>query len=240
MPVPVAADLSRLHVIVPVRGVSVGKSRLGEALDAEERLTLVVGLLVRTLSVVSAWSAATAVHVVSGDVTVRTIARRHPGVAVIRESGHGGLNSALLDGRRAAVRDGATAVLLLPADLPLLTMDALDALLQASDAAIAAGSGRPVVVLAPADARVGTNAMLVAPPETIEPRFGEQSLEAHMRGAVAADASLQLVHHPALGFDLDTPEDVERLSADELLDLHALGHEALDAVRHPAVGAEVA
>ena len=106
---------------------------------------------------------------------------------------------------------GATAVLYLPADLPQVTTEALDGLLDAADAALAAGSGRPIVVVAPADARVGTNALLVAPVDTIDPLFGEASLEAHVRAAALADASVQLVHDPALGFDLDTPDDLERL-----------------------------
>lgn len=240
MPVPAAADLSSLHVVVPVRGASVGKSRLGAALDAEERLALTVGMLVHTLSVLSSWPAARGVHVVSGDAAVRAIARRYPGLTVVREHGPAGLNGALLDGRLAALHADATAVLFLPADLPLLTVDALDALVQAADAAIAAGWGRPVVVLAPADARTGTNAMLVAPPDAVEPLFGEQSLEAHIRAAYVREASLQLVQHPALGFDLDTPEDIERLDADELVRLERLGQEALGAARDRVVEAEVA
>ena len=54
---PAPADLSRLHAIVPVRGSGVGKSRLGEALDPEERLTLVIGMLVQTLTALAAWPA---------------------------------------------------------------------------------------------------------------------------------------------------------------------------------------
>ena len=50
----VGADLSRLHVVVPLRGIESGKSRLGQALDAEERETLVLGLLGRTLDVIAA------------------------------------------------------------------------------------------------------------------------------------------------------------------------------------------
>ena len=80
-----------------------------------------------------------------------------------------------------------------------------------ADAALAAGGGRPVVAIAPADARRGTNALLLSPPDVIEPQFGDASLEAHLRAAAEADASVQLVVDPALGFDLDTPDDLERL-----------------------------
>lgn len=242
MPLPAIADLSNLHAIVPARGSGVGKSRLGEALDAEERLALMVGMLVQTLAVLTAWPACRAVHVVTPDPELRRIVRGSApsAVAVAEFEPSAGLNAALVDGRDRAIRSGATAVLFLPADLPYLATSALDSLLEAADAALAAGFGRPLVVLAPADARVGTNALLVSPPTTIEPHFGESSLEAHVRAAAAADASVQLVDDPALGFDLDTPDDLERLEVSRLVELQAFGLAALDALAGPVARTEVA
>ena len=233
MPVSALADLSSIHAIVPARGSGVGKSRLGEALDAEERLALVVGMLVQTVNILGAWPACRATHVLTADPDLRRLVRGLETTATaVPESAPGsGLNAALVDGRDRAVRAGATAILFLPADLPYLTTSALDSMLEAADAALAAGSGRPLVVLAPADARVGTNALLLAPPTTIEPQFGESSLEAHVRAAAVADASLQLVNDAALGFDLDTPDDLERLEASLLVELQTLGQAALDAVK---------
>ena len=136
-----------------------------------------------------------------------------------------GLNDALRAGRDAAVAAGATAVLMLPADLPLLNAASLDRLLAAADATIAAGNGGPVVVIAPADARTGTNALLLSPPRIIEPQFGPESFAAHLRAAAAADASVQVVDDASLGFDLDTPDDLERLELVRRLELEALGDE---------------
>lgn len=240
MPSP-TADLGNLHVVVPVRGSGEGKSRLGEALDAEERTALVVGMLVETLGVLAAWQPAHAVHVVTSDQRVRSVvSRSHTGARIVREIPGGGLNAALTEGRLAAEAAGATAVLFIPADLPLLTTDALDGLLAAADAALAAGSGGPLVVLAPADARYGTNALLVAPPTAIAPHFGDASLEAHLRAAAATDASVQLVADPALGFDLDTPDDLERVDAARLVDLQGTGQSALDAISRQVPQTEVA
>ena len=102
-------------------------------------------------------------------------------------------------------------MLILPADLPLLERASLDRLLDAADAALAAGSGRPLVAIAPSDARDGTNGLLLFPTDVIEPAFGAGSFEAHVRAAAAADATLQVVTDAGLGFDLDTPEDLEML-----------------------------
>lgn len=231
MPAPAHADLSNLHAIVPARGSGVGKSRLGEALDAEERLTLVVGMLLHALNVLATWPACRGIHVVTSDPRISRLVRSSSSnAAVVPETQPSGLNAALRDGRDNAVNAGASAVLYLPADLPHLSVEALDGLLEAADACLAAGSGQPLVVVAPADARLGTNALLVAPPATIDPHFGETSLEAHIRAAAGADASFQLVDDPALGFDLDTPDDLERLEVARLVELQTLGQVALDAV----------
>jgi 2-phospho-L-lactate guanylyltransferase len=225
---PVAADLSVIHVVVPLRGIESGKSRLGQALDAEEREALVLGLLDRTLGVIAGWPPAQRIYLVTGDAATGELARRaRPALTVLTEPGEGGLNAALRGARDAAVDAGATCVLMLPADLPLLDVAALDRLLDGADAALAAGKGHALVVVAPADARGGTNALLVTPPTLIDPAFGEASLEAHLRAAALADATVQFVSDPQLGFDLDTPDDLERLDTDALLELEQRGQAML-------------
>ncbi len=242
------SDLSRLHVLIPLRSLAGGKARLGGAIDAEERETLLRGLLVRTMGVVRAWPACEMVHVVSTDPEVLVAARAAalgsgpapdrwsrstedgPPLRELIQRGEG-LNEALRLARDEAIRAGATAVLMLPADLPLLSIEPLGRLLEAADAALTAGSGRPIVVVAPADARGGTNALLLSPPDVIEPCFGTLSLEAHLRAAALADASLQVVDDVRLGFDLDTPEDLERLEPDRLDELTRLGGTTATTIR---------
>jgi 2-phospho-L-lactate/phosphoenolpyruvate guanylyltransferase len=214
MPERRTADLSRLHVIVPVRALADGKRRLSPVLDEDRRAALIDGLLRRTLDVISAWGGAAALHVVSPDPAVMPIARAGGARPLLQPDE--GLNHGILAGRAASVTEGATAILILPADLPVLEAASLEALLEAADAALAAGAGQPVVVIAPADARSGTNALLLAPPDAIEPGFGPGSLERHLRAAEAAGASTQLVVDAALGFDLDTPDDLALLGAERL------------------------
>jgi len=222
------ADLSVLHVVVPLRGVDSGKSRLGQALDAEERGALVLGLLARTLDILAAWPQAQRIYLVTGDTATGELARRaQPALTVLAEPDEGGLNAALRAARDEAIAQGATALLMLPADLALVDVTALNRLLDGADAALAAGKGHALVVVAPADARRGTNALLISPPTLIDPQFGDQSLEAHLRAAALADATVQLVIDPALGFDLDTPDDLERLDTDTVLDLEQRGQALL-------------
>lgn len=219
-----AADFRGLHVVVPLRSLASGKARLGGAIDAEERETLLRGMLRRTLAVLSLWPATRAIHLVSADpgLLVETVVDLSTPIRPLLQR-QGGLNEALRMGRDEALAAGATAVLMLPADLPLLSVDALDRLLEAADAALAAGSGGPVVVIAPADARKGTNALLLSPPMVIEPCFGLDSFEAHLRAAARADAALQIVDDALLGFDVDTPDDLERLESPLMRELSRLG-----------------
>jgi 2-phospho-L-lactate guanylyltransferase len=200
-----------------------GKARLGGALDAEEREELVLGMLRHTLLVLAAWPACARVHVVSPDERLLRLVRSGTVDTVIQPGD--GLNEGLLLGRHAAIKAGARSLLILPADLPLLEVASLERLLDAADAALAAGSGSPLVVIGPSDARNGTNALLLAPSGVIDPAFGISSFEAHVRAAATADASLQVVTDAGLGFDLDTPEDVEVLRPDTLEALLRLGQE---------------
>jgi 2-phospho-L-lactate guanylyltransferase len=218
-PSPVA--LEPLDAVVPLRTLASGKARLGGALDAEEREELVLGMLRRTLDVLDRWPACRRVHVVSPDRSLLATLDRGQ-VDAVEQRGEG-LNEGLRLGIDAARAAGASAALILPADLPHVTVASLERLLEAADAALAAGAGRPVVVVAPSDARGGTNALLLAPADIVAPAFGTASFEAHVRAAAAADASVQVVTDAGLGFDLDTPEDLELVAPADLAALMRLG-----------------
>jgi len=224
------AALEPIHIVLPMRTVSGGKARLGGALDAEEREELVLGMLLHTLTVLGQWQICRRIHLVSPDPVVDA-ATRQAGVelTVHRQDGEG-LNEGIRLGISAARIEGAPSVLVLPGDLPHLTVEALDELILAADAGMVAAAGGPLVAIAPSDARSGTNALLLRPPDTIAPAFGPDSFEAHLRAAESAGASVQVVSDPVLGFDLDTPDDLERLDPARLRELTELGRATVDGV----------
>jgi len=222
--------LEPIHVVLPMRTVSGGKARLGGALDAEEREELVLGMLLHTLAVLGQWQVCRRIHLVSPD-PVLDVATRSTGIDVtVHRQDDEGLNAGIRLGISAARVEKAVSVLVLPGDLPHLSVEALDELIMAADAGMVAAAGDPLVAIAPSDARSGTNALLLRPPDTIAPTFGADSFEAHLRAAKTVGAAVQVVSDPVLGFDLDTPDDLERLDPARLRELMELGRGAVDGV----------
>ena len=209
-------SLSRIVAVVPVRSLSSGKSRLGEPLDAEERADLVLALLHRTVEQALAATSLAGVVVVSEDADLLQQARAFGAASLLQK--RDGLNGGL-DEARAAADPEASAILVLPADLPGVAASAIDELAEAAKLAQRAAPDRPVVALVPDRHGTGTNALLVAPPDAIPFRFGTDSRAAHRSAAMAVGASYVELAGP-LTFDLDTPEDL--IEADR----RGLDHEA--------------
>jgi 2-phospho-L-lactate guanylyltransferase len=190
-----------LWAIVPVKPLRRGKSRLAGALSEEERATLNRELLEKTLKTLSVLKELDEILVVSRDPQALTIARNH-GARTVREDGQPHLNTALTRATVVAQVHATQGVLILPADLPLLTENDILTLIDRA-------SKPPVVVIAPDRHRRGTNAMLMLPAGLIEYDFGENSFQRHCERAKKAGANLEIVELPSLGLDLDLPEDLE-------------------------------
>jgi len=190
-----------LWAIVPVKPLRRGKSRLAGTLTEDERTELNRALLQHTLETLSELKEVNEVLVVSRDPNALTIAREH-GARTVQEDGQPHLNTALKRATVIAQVYATRGVLVLPADLPLVTRDDVQALL---DRAVKP----PVVVIAPDRHERGTNALLIAPAGLIEYDFGENSFQRHCERAKKAGARLEIVNLPSLGLDLDVPEDFE-------------------------------
>ena len=187
--------------IVPVKPLRRGKSRLAGILTEDERTDLNRALLQHTLQILSEWREVDEVLVVSRDPQVLTIARNY-GARTVREDGQPELNTALKRATVIAQVYATRGVLVLPADLPLISReDALALVERATDP--------PVVVIAPDRHGKGTNALLISPAGLIEYDFGEDSFQRHCELVKKAGARLEIVNLHSLGLDLDSPEDYE-------------------------------
>ena len=190
-----------LWAIVPVKPLRHGKSRLSGTLSEDERTQLNESLLEHTLETLANLKELEQVLVVSRDPHALALARKH-GARTVREDGSPHLNTALTRATVVAKLHATRGVLILPADLPLLTRDDILALIERA-------MNPPVVVIAPDRHEKGTNALLMSPAGLIEYDFGEGSYQRHCKRAKKAGARLEIVKLPSLGLDLDLPEDLE-------------------------------
>ncbi len=190
-----------LWAIVPVKPLRRGKSRLAGTLNENERTELNRALLQHSLETLSGVSGVDEVLVVSRDPNALAIAREH-GARTVQEDGAPHLNTALKRATVVAQVYATQGVLILPADLPLVTREDIQTLL---DRAVKP----PVVVIAPDRHGKGTNALVIAPAGLIEYDFGENSFQRHCERVKQAGARLEIVELPSLGLDLDEPEDFE-------------------------------
>jgi 2-phospho-L-lactate guanylyltransferase len=192
----------RPWAILPVKRLDWAKSRLNGALRPEQRRALAAGLMQNALLALLQSNALERVIVVSADPEALALAQEH-GAQVLAEPSGGGLNQALTDARRAAVRQGATSLLVLASDLPLVRPSDVRTFVREMKG--------PGVVLAADRRRQGTNALLLSPADAIEFAFGADSFERHLLLAREAGLNAHVPELPRLAFDIDLPEDLNDL-----------------------------
>src|SRR4029078_13069763 len=108
--------------------------------------------------------------VTSERVAQEAAALTRSGMLVLREEEQQGHSEAAMLGIRRALAGGYDRVLLMPGDTPLVRPAELAAL-------VAGASG---IVVVPDRHGTGRNALVIAPPDGIEPSFGPGSLERHV------------------------------------------------------------
>ncbi|CAH1691011.1 2-phospho-L-lactate guanylyltransferase [Hyphomicrobiales bacterium] len=189
-------------VLIPVKSLATCKSRLGPVLGAERRAELQLDMLGRVLDAVSGSAYVGGVAVITADQRVAGLALGKGG-QVITEPVSTGLNPAVLAGCARLARDSVPRLMVVSADLPLLTSDTCDDFLAAADEA----GGRAI---APDMQELGTNAMAFPSGSPPEFRYGPGSFAHHLEQLVAVGGCAQ-VRRIELALDIDTPRDLEHL-----------------------------
>ena len=192
-----------LWAIVPVKPLRRGKSRLSDVLTEEERIELNKRLLVATVETLKQVKSIDQILVVSRDPEALAAARG-AGARTLLENGHPELNVGLTRAAMVASVYKAHGVLVMPADLPLLDPEDVQAMIALSKPA-------PSVVIAPDRRSEGTNALLLIPPDIIAFDYGPGSFQRHCERARIAGAQLDVIEANSLALDLDVPEDLQLL-----------------------------
>jgi 2-phospho-L-lactate/phosphoenolpyruvate guanylyltransferase len=185
-------------LIVPVKSLVEGKSRLAGVLSAAERRRLNEKLLAHVVAV--ARDGNEQLLVVSGCEETRAFARTLGTIAIDEPHG-GGLNSALAAARDYALAQGGEHVLIVSADLPLVT---------AAELGRVCAHGDEAVICRDRHGR-GTNALYLTRPQGFRFAFGEGSAAAHQAEAMRCGLEAKTVDIAGIGFDIDTPADFAAL-----------------------------
>lgn len=196
----------RTIAILPVKSFGAAKQRLADALGVGARRALARAMFSDTLAALRRVEGLEAIAVVTADRAAESAAVGER-VSVLRDTREAGQSAAAATGIEYAQAAGFDRVLLVPGDTPLLDPGELGALLLRGE-----GAGLELAIV-PDRHGEGTNALLIAPPDAIEPSFGPGSRARHEAAARAAGISWELAELPSLALDVDTPADLERLAA---------------------------
>jgi len=192
-----------LWAIVPVKPLRRGKSRLSAVLTEEERTFLNFSMLGNTMKALSGVKAIDKILVISRDPAALTLAREF-GARTVQEDSTSELNLALQRATVVAQLYSAQSVLVLPADLPLITPERITALIELA-------SKPPMIVITPDRRHEGTNALLMNPVGLINYTYGPNSFQRHIEQANRYHVRVEIFEDPSLGLDLDVPEDLDLL-----------------------------
>jgi 2-phospho-L-lactate guanylyltransferase len=193
----------RATAVVPVKRFAVAKSRLAPGVEDARKPELVAAMVADVLEAIGQARAIERTIVVSQEPRAADLAAA-AGADLVSDFDDASHSAAALAGVRAAAASGARCVALLPGDCPLLDSRELDKMLT--------GVPDPYVAVIPDRHGTGTNALVLAPPDAIEPSFGEGSKARHVAAARAAGIPFGVEELPSLGLDLDTPADIVALT----------------------------
>ena len=186
-----------LYAIVPVKSLQLAKGRLAHIFTLPERRALVLAMLGDVLAALRATTALSGTIVVSRDAEVLALAARSGASALLERADD--LNGAFAQAAAFAELSGATRILALPADLPLITPAEITGLI-----ATGVESG---VALAPSRDG-GTNGLYRPVAAALPVLFGVGSLARHLAAARERGLAARLFRAPGLELDIDRPDDV--------------------------------
>jgi 2-phospho-L-lactate guanylyltransferase len=185
--------------IIPVKHLSMAKSSLSRVLNPPQRRELVLSMLADVLNAIHKASSVKGAIVVSPDEEgVLEFAKTHSATGI---ADHGAkLNDSLDLAIKQAMAKGATSVLILPLDIPLLTPADIKNI-------ISMASSHRAVVIAPSKDN-GTNALFLRPADVMNLRFGGESFPAHLAEARVANIRPQIYRSTTVATDIDEIKDM--------------------------------
>jgi len=189
-------------LVLPMKSLREGKSRLATALDARQRHELLEHLLLRVLERAAEFPGLGQTLLVSGCAQTRARAAGL-GARTLEETPEVGLNGALRQAQEELCRRNASRMLVIPCDLPLLETDDLRRL--------ADGAAARRIAIAPDESGEGTNGLCFDASLDFDFSFGPHSFARHVEQIRRVGLQYLAVRTPGLAFDLDLPQQLGRV-----------------------------
>jgi 2-phospho-L-lactate/phosphoenolpyruvate guanylyltransferase len=190
-------------LLIPIKDPSRAKTRLAGLLSPDERRRLAWAMFEDVSRAVRASLKPDSVVMVTSFQPAIEHARRN-GWDVLVEASQSSESASIDWASRALSERGFDTVMRLPADLPLVQAEDIDALLSIELRA-------PAALLVPSREGTGTNAIIRTPPNIFPSRFGPNSLALHREEAARAGAQFITVSNSRIALDIDEPQDLEPL-----------------------------
>ncbi len=192
------------YILIPVKDLARAKQRLASLMSQPERTRLAWTMLENTFAAAAVTRNVDRIAVVTLYSPAIALAESY-GMEVILETEQISESASVDFGSKEARLRGATAVLRLPIDLPLVTTEDIETILD-HDGDEPSKLSR--VVIAPSRDGTGTNAILRRPPDLFPSHFGPGSLAKHLKEAGQAKVECKVINLPRIALDLDDPADV--------------------------------
>ena len=186
---------------MPVKALAAAKSRLADALAPSQRARITTAMLTDVLRAVTTARRVDDVALVTRDPEVARIAAGF-GACIIDDGGAVDLDGAVMAGLTwARAARGVERIVFLPADIPLVRAEDVDALIKATD------SGPAIV---PSRDGSGTNALVLHHPFAFHPAFDGASYRRHLERLGGRSERIPTPVAERIGLDIDTKEDLVR------------------------------
>ena len=190
--------MSQVAILIPVKELVDGKSRLSKVLPTESRQLLVMGILKRVI-LASKNSIADKTIIVGGGEKVEALAEIMS-ITWINSQGYD-LNSDFSEALKQLEQDGFSSVYL-PSDLPSISHEDIDDLLNFSDIG-------EILTFVPSSNDGGTNAMVIPKGVGFNPLLGKDSFNKHIDWVKKSNHQYKIFRPKTLLRDLDTEDDLK-------------------------------
>lgn len=193
-------EKTSLWAVLPIKNIGDAKQRLAGCLDEIERQALFGAMIEDVLTALAASRLLAGILVVTRDPKAERLAKRY-GARVLVEERNAGHTAASSFGARTLADEGVSGMLQVPGDLPLLSADDIDALIEVHDVA-------PAVTIAPSRDKLGSNGVACSPPDFLSLRFGDDSFFPYLERARSLGIEPRIVERKGFALDVDTPNDL--------------------------------